>query len=411
MLASYRILDLAQGGTALCGKMLADLGARVIKVEQPGGDPSRSVGPFFQNIADEEKSLYWWAYNTNKQGITLNIQSKDGQDIFKRLVGKTDVVIESYPPGFMDQMGIGYTALSEINPKIIVTSITPFGQTGQYKNRPSSDLILTAMGGLMYIIGYPDRAPLRISFPQAALTAGAEAAVATMVPLYYREKTGIGQHVDVSAYQCQIVVPLNTIPFWELRNLNVARDGIYRGSLGEASRIRYLWKCKDGYAIVLIYGSKMGAKSNKALVQWMESEGMADGYIKNFDWDLFDQAAMNQEQQNRIEPIVEKFLLTHTKEELLREAVERGIFLGVFLTTSEILKDQHVLARDFWVKVDHPELGKAVIYPGPWAKSTKDVFQTLRRAPLVGEHNELIYQDELGIDKDKLVILKRNRVI
>jgi crotonobetainyl-CoA:carnitine CoA-transferase CaiB-like acyl-CoA transferase len=411
MLTGYTILDLAQDGTALCGKLLADLGARVIKVEEPGGDPSRSVGPFFRNIPDEEKSLFWWAYNTNKQGITLNIQSKDGQDIFKRLAGKSDVVIESYPPGCMDQMGIGYTALSEINPKIIVTSITPFGQTGPYKNRPSSDLILTAMGGLMYIIGYPDRAPLRISFPQAALTAGAEAAVATMIAVYYREKTGIGQRVDVSAYQSQIMAPLNTIPFWELRNLNVERDGIYRGSLGEASRIRYLWKCKDGYAIVLIYGSKMGAKSNKALVQWMDSEGMADEFVKNFDWDLFDQAAMHQEQQNRIEPIVERFLLTRTKEELLREAVERGIFLGVFLTTGEILRDRHLLARNFWVEVDHPELGKAVLYPGPWAKSTREIFQKPRRAPLIGEHNELVYCDELKIDKDKLPILNRNHVI
>ena len=158
LLSPYRVLDLTDDKGFLCGRILADLGADVIKVETPGGDPARNTGPFYKDIPDPEKSLFWFSYNTNKRSITLNLESLDGQDIFRNLSKTADFVIESFAPDYLDSLSIGYSALSEINPRIIMTSITPYGQTGPYRDYKAYDLTLQASGGLMYVSGDPDRA-------------------------------------------------------------------------------------------------------------------------------------------------------------------------------------------------------------------------------------------------------------
>ena len=193
MLSPYRVLDLTDEKGFLCGKLLGDLGADVIKVERPGGDPARSIGPFYHDEADPEKSLFWFAFNTSKRGITLDIETAEGQEVFKRLVESADFVIESFPPGYMDQLGLGYSALEEVNPGIIMVSITPFGQTGPYKDYKAPDIVAWAMGGSMYPFGNADRPPVRISHhSQAYLHASGEAAVGAMLALYYRSITGEG---------------------------------------------------------------------------------------------------------------------------------------------------------------------------------------------------------------------------
>jgi crotonobetainyl-CoA:carnitine CoA-transferase CaiB-like acyl-CoA transferase len=186
LLSPFRALDLTDEKGFLCGRILGDLGADVIKIEKPGGDPARDIGPFYHDIPDPEKSLFWFAFNANKRGITLDIENPDGQEIFKQLVKSADFAIESFPPGYMDSLGLGYLALSEINPKIILTSITPFGQTGPYKDYKASDLIAMAMGGQMYLCGDPDRPPVRVSFPQAYCHAGAQGAMGTMIAHIHR---------------------------------------------------------------------------------------------------------------------------------------------------------------------------------------------------------------------------------
>jgi crotonobetainyl-CoA:carnitine CoA-transferase CaiB-like acyl-CoA transferase len=201
-LSPYRVLDLTDEKGLLCAKTLADLGADVIKIEPPGGCPSRKIGPFYKDIPHPEKSLFWFAYNANKRGITLNVECEDGREIFKKLVATADIVIESFPPGSMKTKGLGYDDLCRIKPDIILTSITPFGQDGPYKNFQVSDLVCYlvcwSMGGFAYLTGDSDRPPVQVSFPQAYLTGANEAAVATMVALYHREISGEGQHVDVS---------------------------------------------------------------------------------------------------------------------------------------------------------------------------------------------------------------------
>ena len=190
VMSGFRALDLTDAKGFLCGKILADLGVDMIKIEKPGGDPSRNKPPFYHDIPDPEKSLYWFAYNTNKRGITLDLECDEGQNMFKKLAEKADFVIESFPPGYLAKLGLDYKRLAEINPGIIMTSITDFGQTGPYSNYKGSDLVVQALGLMLSQIGDPDRAPLRISVPQTYMFACAEAAEGTMMAHYYRGSDG-----------------------------------------------------------------------------------------------------------------------------------------------------------------------------------------------------------------------------
>jgi crotonobetainyl-CoA:carnitine CoA-transferase CaiB-like acyl-CoA transferase len=189
----YRVLDLTDEKGMLCGRILGDLGADVIKVERSGGDKSRNIGSFYQDMPHPERSLYWFAYNANKRGITLNLQTADGRGLFKRLAKTSDFIIESFAPGYLEELGLGYPVLSEIKPAIILISITPFGQSGPYRDYKSSDIVSMAMGGLMYITGDADRPPVRVSVEQSYLHAGAHAAIGALLALHYRVLTGKDQ--------------------------------------------------------------------------------------------------------------------------------------------------------------------------------------------------------------------------
>jgi crotonobetainyl-CoA:carnitine CoA-transferase CaiB-like acyl-CoA transferase len=411
MLSPYRVLDLTDEKGFLAGKILADLGADVIKIEKPGGDASRNIGPFYHDTPDEEKSLYWFAYNANKRGITLDIETADGQEVFSRLVATTDFVIESFPPGFMGKLGLDYDSLSQLKRDIIMVSITPFGQTGPYSEYKASDIIGMASGGLMWLLGDPDRAPVRLGFPQAFLHAAAEAAAAALIALYHRGITGEGQYVDVAMQASLVAVTANAIPYWELNQVIMKRIGAYRAGLTAATRQRLLWPCKDGWVIFYILGGAFGAKSNRALTQWMDSEGMADDFIRNMDWEAFDMAAATQETQDLLETVTAKFFLNKTKQELYQAAIEKGLGLCPVSIPKDLIESPQLKARNFWVEVDHPELGTAITYPGAFAQASETPLTTRHRAPLIGEHNEEIYINELGLSRQQLVTLKQSGVI
>jgi len=198
LLGPYRVLDLSDEKGVLCGKVLADLGADVIKVEPPSGDPMRHIGPFYHDIPDPEKSLYWFTFNTSKRSVTLDITKARGQEIFKEMARTADFVIECFPPGYLAEYGLGYPVLSKLNPRLIMTSITPFGQSGPYRDFKAYDIVGLAMGGLMYLNGEREYRPVRVRAQQAYAQASVQAAAGTMVAHYHRQTTGEGQHVDVS---------------------------------------------------------------------------------------------------------------------------------------------------------------------------------------------------------------------
>jgi len=411
LLDALRVLDLTDHKGFFCGKILADLGADVIKIEKPGGDPARRLGPFYGNTPDPEKNLHWFAYNLNKRSITLDIETAEGKTLFKKLVQGAHLVIESYPVGYLDQLQLGYTALSAINPRIILTSITPFGHTGPCKDYKGTDVVCMAMGGLAYITGTAEDSPLRVSFPQSYLLASAEAAAATMIAHYYRETTGRGQHVDVSIQASVAGKLANAIPTWELSHAVLRREGSYMFGRGAKLRMRLLWPCKDGYVTFALMGGKLGAKSNEVVARWIIEEGMAPDFFKKIDWPSLDMAKQTQEDQERLEGVVATFFAKYTKEEIYRRANKEGVLLCPQSSCKDILENTQLQSRDFWAKVEHPELGTTITYPGPFLKATRTPPVIRRRAPLIGEHNDEVYKGELGLSEQELGKMLRDGVI
>jgi len=410
-LAPFRVLDLTDERGFLAGKILADLGADVIKIEKVGGDASRSIGPFYHDAPDPEKSLYWFAFNNNKRGITLNIGTAAGQRIFNKLVMSSHFVIESFAPGYMDSLGIGYEMLSKINPRIVMTSITPFGQTGPYKDYKGPDIVCMAMSTLMHFCGDIDRPPVRVSFPQAYLHAGAQAALGTMVAHYYRETSGEGQHVDVSVQESVRPTTFVARFFWEFKKEIRQRSGPYRQTFGKPTFQRQNYPCKDGYIAFFMFGGQQGARTNQGTTEWMDSERLAPDSMKNMDWNEFDLEKVTQDELDEFTGALSKFFMRHTKEELYEGARKRRIMLFPVNTAREIAHDPQLLARKFWLDLEHPELGTTITYPGAFVKLSKTPCKLRWRAPLIGEHNEEIYRGELGFSSEEIIVLKQANVI
>jgi len=414
LLSPYRALDLTDEKGALCGRILGDFGVDVIKIEPPGGDPSRRIGPFYHDIPNLEKSLYWFTYNANKRGITLNIKTSDGRELFKRLVKTADFVLESFPPGHMDRIGLGYSALNEINPQIIMTSITPFGQIGPWRDYKGSDIALWALSSYMYVEGDEDRAPVRFGYPQSYFHAGLEAAAGTLVALHHCQLTGEGQWVDVSAQQALIIVNLQNQQYWDLARFNPRRAGpcVYRSGVKWAYQHR-IWQCKDGFVCFILMAGATGAPGNTALTEWMDSEGLAPECMKRMNWSAFNIRAdeIAVEDYEEITRALAAFFSSHTKSELYDGAIKRGIFLYPCSTVEDLRNDPHLRVRGFWTEVEHPELGDTFTYPRPCMLLSETPCEIQRRAPLIGEHNEEIYAEELGLSKSELVTLKQGMVI
>lgn len=411
LLDGIRILDLTDDKGMLCGRMLADIGGDVIKVEKPCGDPARRIGPFYHNIQHPEKSLYWFAYNLNKRGITLGIETADGKELFKKLVAKADIIVESFPVGYMKKLGLGYRELCKINPGIIMASISPFGQTGPYKNYKASDIVGMGMGGFLYLCGDPDRPPVRIGFPQAYFHAASEAAAAIMVALYYRDTSGKGQYIDVSMQQSVVMCSLQAIPFWEMEHVNLERSGAFRVGLSSHARSRQTWPCKDGAVNFVIYGGRAGAFRNTNLVRWMTEENMAPEWLQKIDFNTFDMFNITQKEMDEFEAPIVKFFLSHTKEELLREGAKNKVSVVPVASPAEVVHSPQLKARNFWIDVDHPELGETIKYPGFGIRFTETPCRLRYRPPLIGEHNAEIYQNELGLSSEELEVLAQSKVI
>jgi crotonobetainyl-CoA:carnitine CoA-transferase CaiB-like acyl-CoA transferase len=409
----YRILDLSEGGCMLGGRLLGDMGADVIKIEPPGGSPSR-VAPYYQNIVDPQKSLFWFAYNANKRGITLDITRPEGKEIFLHLVQTADVIIESFNPGYLAGLSLGYSDLVGIKQNIIMASITLFGQEGPKSGLQGSELIAWATGGYLYCCGDPDRAPTWISFPQAGLFGGAEAAIGAAMALWNRRNTGEGQQVDVSLQECAVSPNFNVLQMWDVAKVEFRRVGgaLYVPSSGVRQPIYF--SCRDGSVMILVQGSQEPfISSSTRLVKWMAECNKAPDWLINLDWKVdYDASILGQALADKVGQAVETFTLTKTKAELYEEgAISRQILLAPVNTTGDIGKDIQLQARNYWVKMAHPELKQVLTYCGPFIRMSESPLVNSRRAPLIGEHNNEIFGGELKITGSQLKILKEKNII
>ena len=405
MLEGYRALDLTDEKGFLCGKILAELGVDVIKVERPGGDRARNIGPYWHDQTDPGKSLYWFAYNSSKRGITLNLEAEEGKNIFRNLVRTADFIIESFAPGDLDKLRFGYSELSRIKKDIILTSITPFGQKGLYSHYQATDLTIMGMAGELFLTGDSDRRPVNMSLPQACLHAGADAAVGCMLAHHHRRKTGEGQHVDISMQQSAAWFLAQTIPHWDVEKLILGRVGTFRTS-SRGTLQRQVWPCKDGFVFFFMIGGQQGAKTCRQLVKWMNEERMANEFLQTYKWERFDMASATQELIDRISQPIAEFFKTRTKKEALVAAMSRNISICPLMGMEDLLVDPNLAARGFWMQLEHSELQATIPYPKQFARSSENEMATRFRAPLIGEHNAEIY-GELGLKPERIAELKQ----
>jgi benzylsuccinate CoA-transferase BbsE subunit len=401
-LEGVRVLDLAGPAGVYCGKLLADLGADVIRVEPPAGDASRQVEPYLEDKPSIEGSLFHWHFNANKRGITLDIGTRGGRRLFQRLVDLSQIVIETAKPGHLESIGLGYDALRAINPGVILVSITPFGQTGPYSSFDGGELISQASGGLLWMCGWPDRPPVMMGGRPVMHQASAEGAAAALIAFYAAEESGEGQHVDVSAQACMpMTLMTSVLDFYITGGRRQPRIGNR-----QARPLNGMFACRDGYVDFRFRGRP---GQWERFVAWLDSAGMAED-LKEPRWldrDFRDEAESTQ----HINDVCQRFLMGYTREEAMDLGQRGGYEVGAVYSADDILRDPQLEARHFWVDVEHEDLGRTFRYPGgPYALSATP-WRLRRRAPLLGEHNREVFGDLLGLADDEIAALNRARVI
>jgi benzylsuccinate CoA-transferase BbsE subunit len=391
-LADLRVLDLTDLKGALCAKLFGDMGADVIKVEPPSGDPMRDIGPFLDGIPHRERSLLFWFYNTSKRGITLDLSQPAGQEVCQKLAAQVDVVVESFAPGTLANLGLGYAELKRLNPQLILTSITPFGQTGPYRDYSSSDTVAEALGGMIYVNGHPDEPPLRALGLQAYHSASFFAAIGTMSALWTRDLLGEGQWVDVSIQEAVAAAVEHVAPFYH-QGLGIETR---RGSLHWSRYFRVVC-CKDGYLMHCTLGDWT------SLVEWVKADGKAQDLVDPQWEDL----QYRREHAEHLFDVLDDWAKDYSVAEIMEGAQLRRIPYAMVRPPEALVDDPQLNARGFFSAVAHPELGHTFRYPGGPAFFTATPWRISRRPPLLGEHNHEVYTKELGLGEQQIAELAR----
>lgn len=402
-LSGLKVLEYGQFISApLCAKMLADLGAEVIKVEHPdGGDEARTCGPFPDDIPHPERSGLFLYLNTNKLGITLNTRTETGKKVFKELIEEIDILVENNPPRVMEEMGFDYASLSQVNERLIMTSNTPFGQTGPYRDYKGYDINIQAFGGITSAIGSPDREPLVFPLSQAHAQGGVNAAAATMVALFAREKTGRGQHVDISESQLMSALQRGHVAsYWRFQKLPSQR----LGPRGSGRMWPYgLFPCKDGYVSIMTLEDYHWKSFVAAMgtPEWTQDP--------RFTQDQFVRAEYTDE----LDAHLTDLLMDYTKKEIFEIAQFKSKDQMPFVPVNnakDLVESEQLKERDWFVEIDHPESG-TLKYPGAPAKLSKTPWKIKHRAPLLGEHNEEVLCQRLNYSKEDMTEMQRAGVI
>jgi crotonobetainyl-CoA:carnitine CoA-transferase CaiB-like acyl-CoA transferase len=413
MLSGCRVLDLTTERGLMCGQILGDLGADVIKIEPPGGSSVRSLAPFFADQPGPERSVYWWAYNRNKRGITLDLETDSGRDLMRQLAARADFVIESDDAGAMARRGIGHGDLSAINPALVYISITPFGQDGPKASYADSDLIVMAASGVLILYGDEDRPPIRMSVPQAYLHACADAAGAALIAYYHRLNTGLGQQVDVAAQESLTLAQQSTLLAATLGADETRRmaGGVKMGPI----RVPLVWEAKDGLVTcVFLFGSALGVFTRK-LINYIHEQGFCDQATRDKDWIAFGDMLLTGrepfEEYERVKGVVADFLRSMTKAESFDLARRQGFLIAPLATIDDVLQNPQFIAREYWQTTEDRELGLKLTYPGPFARFSATPIEYRRRPPRVGEHNREIYVGDLGLSEREFGDLARRGII
>jgi len=382
ILSGYHILDLTDEKGMFCSRLLADMGADVVRVEKPGESATGNQSFEINNLG--------------KRSVTLNLEINAGQELFRRLVKTADVVVESCPPGYLEALGLGYNALSEINPRLVVASITGFGQDGPYRDYNSCDMVASALGGQMYICGEPELPPLKPFGNQTYHSACLYAAIGIMVALLNRHTSGRGQHLDISLQECTAATLDHVLVRYFYQGVVAKRQG----SLHWNNAFR-VFPCRDGYILLSLF------QQWETLVEWLDDEGVAG--------DLTDRQWLDREkrleQLDHVVEVLERWTRSHSVAELVEKGQLMRFPWAEVSSIPALLNNPQLRERGFFIQVEHPESGKKIELPGVACKLSRSPWRVGNRISVSGEHNTEIYVGELGLSGQEVKALVKEGVI
>jgi crotonobetainyl-CoA:carnitine CoA-transferase CaiB-like acyl-CoA transferase len=415
-LDDIRVLDLTTDTGVYATKLLADLGADVIRIEPPSGDPLRDIGPFWHDERAADRSLTYFNLNTNKRSITLDIATPDGKALFERLAATADIVVESFTPGYLDSLGLGYDALTKIRPDIILTSITGFGQDGPHAKYAWSDIVGVAMSGMMTLAGEKEDPPNRPYGNQGYICAGIDGAAGTMMALYHRDNTGEGQHVDVSMQEALSINMETAMMTYDMTGRVATRTGA-KGVIPIDIPGIGIYNAQDGQ--VFAYLGTPGGAPWTTMLDWMNREGKAEdlndepniGIIKALNLAFLTGLVREPEKLGERMAILKhmydvfsRFIASFPKWYIYQEAQKQRLMIGIVSTPEDLAKNPQLEFRRWYQDVKHDHLDATVRYAGPPYRLSETPWTLRRRPPLPGEHNAEVF-GELGLsapDLDKL---------
>lgn len=392
-LQGLRVVEFSVAGAAsYTGKLMADLGADVVKVEEPVGDPWRQLPPFAGGQPHPEKSGTFLYLNCNKRGVTLNLRDSNGRDLLDRLLTQADVFVHDCPPSEADAFGLSYDRIGGLNSRLVMASISPFGQNGPYRDYKAYDLTVASAGGWTWLNGQPgggqDLPPLRAFGQQTAYQAGVNAAVAVMGALFSRLKSGNGQHIDVSTQECITSILELTFVFWPYMGVPVARWG-----QRPVQPIDF-FQCKDGGWIFVLCLEEQQWKSFVQMMgnpEWSEWDVFANAFVRASNWDV-------------LKPFIQEWVAEWDVDDLYRAAQEKRIPFAPASTMADLLNSPHLKARGFFMEIAHSQVG-TLKYPGAPYKLGGTPWEIRAPAPTLGQHNSEVFA-QLGLSAADIASLR-----
>lgn len=380
-----------------CASLLAGLGAEVIKVERPGsGDGARMMGPFPNDEPDLEKSGLFHYLNLGKKSVTLNLKSEAGREAFKKIVAESDVLIENFEPRVMSSLGLDYEILKDINPSLIMTSITNFGQTGPYRDYRAYEITLSAIGGVQAEIGEPDREPLKLGGQQLQFQAGLTAAFATVSAVFGRDLGGSGQHIDLAIAEIAAILKGYPVTEFQFAGHNRLRNGMRPLNFNPKADSRQpgiypiaILPCQDGYVCV---DAEMEEQFRWLCIMIGQPELANDPRFRS--------SGQRSKHADELDSILVDYLKTKTQREVFEEGADFRVPIGILNDMEKLFYDPQHRARSFFIEVDHPRLGR-LEYPGHPFIMSETPWQ-VSRAPLLGEHNREILIERFGYSEEQI---------
>lgn len=389
-LADMKVLEISALAGAVCGRVLADLGADVIKLEPEGGEAFRRSLPVIATAQGKE-SAAWLAYNHGKRSVTLD--PVQDEQAFAALCASADIVVTDWERLDLDAMDRLAGLARKANPALVWCEVLPFGRGGPYERYPATDTVLQALGGHLYLNGDVDRPPVRISLPVGLIQGGVEAASVALMAYWHALKTGEGQRVDVSVQACIVWTLLNSTMAWQILGLNEMRGGAIRKERANRFFTRLVWETKDGYVFFGPVGGGGGSariKSYEALVAWMAEDGITDSILTQHDWNGDGQFFIPQEDYNAVTEVIVGFIRTKTTDELMSRAVRERILLAPISSVAGVFDNPQFRARGYFRPLDDSGRGLKVELPARWANLSATPLAALRPAPLPGADTETI---------------------